>query len=194
MKTKEFDKACIEASDKALQVISEMKAGKISKGIEFAPDVSAGKVTLREMIGTEDGAKEFLEKITYDLYTGRESVPLLYKDIYTTLTDANFPKTLTINEMGPVSVVFLEHMEGDEVKFGTLEAGQQKTVTFVTYAAGVEYDEDILEFNQTWRVTEIGLAFGEAYNKLLNHIHFSPIINGSYATTSATAATAKTAQ
>lgn len=194
MKTKAFEQACIDSQALALEVIGEMNAGKLKEGIVFPEDVANGKVTIREMIGTEDGAKEFLEKITFDLYTGREAVPLLYKGIYQTIVDANFPKTLTLNEFGPVSVVFLEHMEGDEVKFGTLEPGTTKSVTFVTYAAGVEYDEDILEYNETWRIAEIGLAFGEAYNKLLNHLHFWPIINGTYETTSATAATAKTAQ
>ena len=194
MKTKAFEQACVDSQKKALSVISEMKAGKVQEGISFSEDINSGKSTIREMIGTEDGAKEFLEKITFDLYTGREAVPLMYKSIYQTLVDANFPKTLTLNEFGPVSVVFLEHLEGDEVKFGTLEPGTQKVVSFVTYAAGIEYDEDILEYNQTWRISEIGLAFGEAYNKLLNHVHLNPIIAGTYATTSATAATAREAQ
>lgn len=194
MNKRKFELVSEDAQKLALQVISEMKAGKRSSGIEFSEEVVSGKATIAEMIGTEDGAKEFLEKVTYDLYSGREAVPLVYKSLYDTKSDPNYPKTLEANEMGPVEVVFLEHMEGNEVKFGTLGEGTQKIVTFVTYAAGVEYDEDIVEYNQTWRVSEIGLAFGEAYNKLLNHIHMYPIINGSYATTSATAATARDAQ
>jgi hypothetical protein len=55
-----------------------------------------------------------------------------------------------------------------------------QVVSFVTYAAGIEYNEDIIEYNQTWKVTEVAIAFGEAYNKLLNHIHLYPIISGSY--------------
>lgn len=183
-----------EAPKLALSIIKEMKEGKRSEGLVWGDELASGKVTIKEMIGTDDGSREFIEKTTFDLYQGRENVPLLYKDIYSTVTDANFPKTLTLEEFGPVEVVFLEKLEGDEVKFGTLAPGQTKTVTFATYAAGIEYNEDILEWNQTWRVTEISIAFGEAYNKLLNHIHLNPIISGSYTTTGGGLAAQKAAQ
>lgn len=177
-----------QAAVAAQKRIAEMKADgvKISRSTPIAElnaEVLSGAVRLDEMIGTSDGSAEFLEKITYDLYQGREQVDLLYKPLYQERVDANFPKTLVAEEFGPVQVVFLQKFEGGEVKFGTLAPGTEKVVTFATYAAGVEYDEDILEYNQTWRVTEIGVAFGEAYNKLLNHLHLSPIIAGSYTTT-----------
>ena len=165
-------------ASQARKIVSEVKSGKREKGIEFSDEV-----VLKEMIGTADGGQEFLEKVTYDLYQGRESVPVLYKDIYTTYVDASFPETMTANEMGPVQIVFLEKFEGGEVKFGTLAPGLQKVVSFHTYAAGIEYNEDMLEYNQTWKVTEVGLAFGEAYTKMLNHLHLNPIIAGSYVTT-----------
>lgn len=159
-------------------VVKEMaEKGSISP-IEFAEGT-----VIKEMIGTDDGSREFIEKVTYDAYTGRENVPLLYKDIYSTLTDANFPKTMTVKEFGPIQTVFLKKMEGGEVKFGALGSGPEKAVSFETWAAGIEYDEDIAEWNQTWRVSDIGVSFGESYNKLLNHLHLDPIISGSYVTT-----------
>lgn len=183
-----------QAPELALKVISEMKAGQRTTGVDFTDEIKSGKQTIKEMIGTDDGAAEFVQKVTYDLYQGREAVPLLYKDLYSTLTDANFPKTMTAKEFGPVQVVFLEKYEGGEVKFGVLGPGVEKVVSFVTYAAGIEYDEDILEYNQTWRLSEIGIAFGEAYNKLLNHLHLSPIISASYVTTGGGLAAQKVAQ
>jgi hypothetical protein len=159
-------------------VVAEMEqSGRVPK-IEF--DSAAN---IQEMIGTDDGAREFVETVTYQAYSGREAVPLIYKDIYRTVSDPNFPKTMTAKEFGPVQVVFLKKLEGGEVKFGSLGAGTEKVVTFETWAAGLEYDEDIIEYNQTWRVSDIGVAFGEAYNKLLNHIHLYPIISGTYTTT-----------
>jgi len=173
-----------EVSEKAqLQVISEMAGGENLKRIDFAPEVVSGVKPIKEMIGTDDGAAEFVEKITYDLYQGREAVPLLYKDIYQTLSDPNFPKVMEVDEAGPVQVVFLEKFEGGEVVFGQMGPTSQKVVRFKTYAAGIEYDEDIVEYNQTWRVAQIGESFGSAYNKLLNHIHLYPIINGVFTTT-----------
>jgi hypothetical protein len=156
---------------------------KEQKSLDWADEVAEGRTTIKEMIGTDDGASEFLEKVTYDAYSGREAVPLLYKSIYTTREDRNFPLVMTAEEFGPVQVVFLQKYEGGEVKFGTLAPGEEKVVRMVTYAAGIEYNEDIIEYNQTWRVSDIGVAFGEAYNKLLNHLHLSPIVSGTYATT-----------
>lgn len=159
-------------------VLAEMEQyGKVPK-IELADGQ-----TIAEMIGTDDGAAEFVEKVTYEAYSGRENVPLLYKSIYRTLTDSNFPRTMTAEEFGPVQVVFLKKLEGGEVKFGAMGPGTTKVVSFETWAAGLEYNEDIIEYNQTWRVSDIGVAFGEAYNKLLNHMHLSPIISGNYVTT-----------
>lgn len=154
-----------------------------NKKMDWAEELTSGRTTIKEMIGTDDGASEFLEKVTYDAYSGREAIPLVYKELYTTREDRNFPLVMTNKEFGPVQVVFLEKYEGGEVKFGTLAPGVEKIVRMVTYASGIEYNEDIIEYNQTWRVSDIGAAFGEAYNKLLNHLHLYPIVGGTYVTT-----------
>lgn len=182
-----FREAALEAERK---VLAEMR----EKGTVTPFEFSDGTV-ISEMIGTSDGAKEFIEKITYDLAKGYQSEPLLYKDIYTTLTDANFPETMTTKSFGNVESVFLRKFEGGEVKFGSIGAGKETVVKMETWAAGMEYDEDIAEYNQTWRVSEIGEAMGVAYNRLLNHLHLSPIIEGVYdSANQVTAATATTDQ
>lgn len=186
--------AAIQAPTLASKIIKEMKEGVRDAGIEWGAELVEGKTTIKEMIGTDDGSREFIEKVTYDLYTGREAVALVYKPIYSTLVDANFPKSMTVEEFGPVQVVFLEKYEGGEVKFGAMGPGTTKVVSFVTYAAGIEYNEDIIEYNQTWKVTEVAIAFGEAYNKLLNHIHLYPIISDTYTTTGGGLSAQKTAQ
>lgn len=162
-------------------VVAEMKQEGRVPTVEFAHDA-----VIAEMIGTDDGAKEFVETVTYSAYSGRENVPLVYRDIYRNVTNANFPKTMSAEEFGPVQIVFLKKWEGGEVKFGAMGPGEEKSVTFETWAAGIEYDEDIVEYNQTWRVGDIGEAFGEAYNKLLNHLHLSPIIDATYVKTGST--------
>jgi len=181
-----------EVSEKAVATVREMIAK--DKKLDWSNELRDGETTLREMIGTDDGAKEFVEKTTYAMYAGREAIPLLYKGLYYLRSDSSLPKTLTEMEMGPVSVVFLEKLEGGEVKFGTLEAGEEVTVNLKTFAAGIEYSEDIVEYNQFWRVDDIGAAFGESYNKLLNHMHLYPIIDGTYVTTGANVAAQKVAQ
>lgn len=183
-----------------LQVISEMAARnalkklKSGESIQWHPDFSNGKVTIQEMIGTDDGAREFIEKVTYDAYQGRENVALLYKALYTTKTDPNFPKTMTAEEFGPVEVVFFEFNEGGEVIFGSIGPSSEKVVSIATFTAGLEYSEDMEVYNQTWRISDIGAAFGEAYNHLLNHIHLSPIISASYTATGGGLAAQRAAQ
>ena len=187
MKDFNFREAALEAERK---VLAEMRDNGKVVGFEFGEDA-----VISEMVGTADGAKEFLEKITYDLATGQQSVPLLYKSIYETRTDANFPMVMTEKSFGNVETVFLEKFEGGEIKFGAIGAGQESTVRMHTWAAAMEYDEDITEYNQTWRVSQIGESFGVSWNNLLNNLHLDPIINGVYDTAhKVTAATATTSQ
>lgn len=187
MKGFNFRTAAAEAERK---VLAEMRENGRVVGFEFDTDT-----VISEMIGTADGAKEFLEKITYDLSTGQQSVPLLYKSIYETRTDANFPMVMTEKSFGNVETVFLEKFEGGEIKFGSIGAGQEATVRMHTWASAMEYDEDIVEYNQTWRVSQIGESFGVSYNNLLNHLHLDPIVSGVYDTANAvTASTVTTTQ
>lgn len=178
-----IQKALVEAPQAAKTVIAEMKAGSRDTGLEWGPAIINGEATVKEMIGTDDGASDFLEKTTYDVYQGREAVELVYKTIYSTREDANFPRLIRAKEYGPVQVVFLEKFEGGEVRFGSLAPGVEKVVEFKTYAAGLEWSEDMVEYNEFWSLTDAGLAFGEAYNKLLNHLHLGPIVTGTYVTT-----------
>lgn len=177
------------AIQSANTIVSEM-----AKSETYRQDWGDG-VTLSEMISTDSGAQEFLEKVTFDLYQGREAVDLVYTRIFNRTVDANLPKTLDLDELGPVQVVFLQHVEGGEVAFGAMAPGTGKTVKINTWAAGLQYTEDFVEFNQTWRATENAEAFGEAYNKLLNHLHLGPIVTYTgYATEAGGVSAQKAAQ
>lgn len=182
-----------EASEKAARaVVAEMAANGRVTPFDFSEDVRKGKVTIAEMIGTADGAADFLQKITFDLASGAQQVPLIYKDIYSTQTDPNFPLTFTEKSLGDVQTVFLEKFEGGEINFGAIGSGKSVTVTMHTYASGIEYDEDIAEYNQTWRVAAIGESFGRSYNMLLNHLHLSAITQATYAGSTAVGASQAT--
>jgi hypothetical protein len=85
-------------------------------------------------------------------------------------------------------VVFLNHLEGQEVRFGTTRTEQGPTVPIVTYSAGFEWDEDVEVYDEGWKVEAAGTAMGEAYNALLNHLHFDPLINFDYVTATNTTA------
>lgn len=153
-------------------------------------------VHIEEMIGTDAGAaQELLEKITYDVYSGRERVELVYARIFNKTSDPNLPKTLTYDELGTVEGAFLQHVEGGEVVFGSVKPGQEATVKVNVWTLGFQFTKEFVRFNQTWRVTEVAEAFGEAYNKLLNHLHLGPVTtSGAFTTTGGGLAAQRDAQ
>jgi hypothetical protein len=143
-----------------------------------------------EMITTPDGLYNVIQKTVIDLELGREAVPLLYGPIYRRLEDANFTELVDVRPFVGAQVVFLERLELEEVKFGTKKMGSKDSVPIITYAAGFQVTEDMVEYDKTWEIEEANRALGEAYNALLNHIHLNPIIGYTYAAKNQTEADA----
>lgn len=145
---------------------------------------------LGEMLTTPAGLYELVQKSVIDLELGREQVPLLYSPIYRRIEDANFTEHVDIKPFLNAQVVFLEHMELEEIKLGARRIGAKDTVPIVTWATGFQITEDMRVYDKTWEVTELNRAVGEAYNALLNHLHLYPIISFNYAVKNKTAADA----
>ncbi|MBU5441215.1 hypothetical protein [Paenibacillus sp. MSJ-34] len=131
-------------------------------------------------LASEAVFKELLGKITLDVEMGREKVPLLYGAIYDQISDPNLPELLDPKWALSGAVIFAEHMEGQEVKFGSLKAEQGPTARIVTYSAGFEYTKQMIKFNRSFEIDILNKAMGEGYNALLNHIHLFPIISFAY--------------
>lgn len=141
-----------------------------------------------EMITSADTAEGFLAKITLDLEMGFADIPLLYKPIYETITNRGFPEVFEAKWLQYGKVVFLQHVEGQEVKFGVLESEEGNVAYIRTYSAGFEYTEDLIEYNNQWSMQLLNTAMGRAYNALLNHIYLNPILSYSYTSTNQTPA------
>jgi len=137
--------------------------------------------------GSVEQFKDLLRKVVLDVELGREQVQLLYKPIYDTIQDANLPRVLDAKWALTGTVVFTEHIEGEEVKFGRLQAEQGPIARILTYAAGFEYTKEMKDFNEAFSVEILNRGIGEAYNALLNHIHLTPIISFSYQSANKTA-------
>jgi hypothetical protein len=136
---------------------------------------------LGEMLTSPEGLDGILQKISLDVDFGREQVPLLYTPIYRRLSNPRFPRLVPIAEFSQARAVFLEHLEGEEVKFGSRIMAAGDGVPIVVYAAGFDgYTIETEAFDETWRLDQFNQALGEAYNALLNHIHLDPIINYNY--------------
>ena len=141
-----------------------------------------------EMLTSSSAEKftELMKKVVLDVEIGKESVPILYKPIYDYMSDPNMPKVIDAKWAMYGTVVFTEHMEGNEVKFGSLAAEYGPTARILTYTAGFEYTKEMKDFNDSFSVELLNKAIGEAYNALLNHIHLYPIINATYKDTNIT--------
>lgn len=137
---------------------------------------------LGEMInfGSVAELKDLLRKVVLDVEMGKEQVQLVYKPIYDTIVDPNLPEVLDAKWALRGACVFLEHMEGDEIKFGSIEAEHGPTARIKTYTSGFEYTKKMIDFNETFNVEMLNRSLGEAYNALLNHLHLSPIIGFDY--------------
>jgi hypothetical protein len=173
---------------------SEMESRLPSEFQKDLPDVELLK-PVSEMITTSQGAMDLLEKVRIDIDVGLADVPLLYQPLYERI-DGPFPGG-SVQIGGDVlfdaNVVFLQKLEGEEVVFGTLaRAGAPSFVPIATYAAGFEWTEDMMEFDQSYQVGMNARAFGRSYNYLLNHLHLSPIIAATFSGNNLTAAVSGT--
>lgn len=145
--------------------------------------------TVAEFISAGNFAQAFYERQEYEIDAGRDEVPLLYGSIYNPIVNSGLPETIKINSMGPTAVVFEQITEGGEVKFVTVGEGS-KSLDLFHYAAGLEYSQKLIEFNQSWELAPVERRFGQAYNALLNHLHLNPILAYTYAAANQTAASA----
>lgn len=137
--------------------------------------------------GSLEQFKDLLRKVVLDVELGREQVQLLYQPIYEQIQDANLPRVIDAKWALTGTVIFTEHIEGEEVKFGRLQAEQGPTARILTYAAGFEYTKEMKDFNEAFSVELLNRAIGEAYNALLNHIHLYPILSFNYPSANKTA-------
>lgn len=147
---------------------------------------------LGELLTTPSGLEAFVLNTVIQLNLGREEVPLLYGPIYRRLEDANFSQTVEVRglQSGRAQAVFLEHLEGEEIRFGSRTFLAKDSVPIITYATGFQWTEDMVLYDKTWEVNETSRAIGEAYNALLNHVHLYPIISQVYGAPNQTAADA----
>jgi hypothetical protein len=140
-----------------------------------------------EFIGTDSFGTEWYSRQRYEVDAGRLEVPILYEPVYSIVRDANLPRNVTINAIGPGGVVLERIYEGGEVKFSTV-GESTKTAEILHYGTGLEYSDDLVAFNELWTVAIVERAVGKAYNALLNHLHFNPILTYSYAAANQTGA------
>lgn len=172
-------------------LVNEMIARAVVEGGGMRRMIFREDVDISEMITTSQGSMDLLEKVRIDVAEGLAEIPLLYGPVFERINGPFPGGVFQIDENTlQADVVFLEKFEGGEVQFGTLRKGVPSLGKIQTYAAGFEWTEDMIEYDQTWSIELHNRAFGRAYNALLNHLHLSPIIGFSYQAANQTAADA----
>jgi len=168
------------------KLVTEYAVGEQVKKFEIPrhPDGTLKKLRLTkpfgEFLGTGNMMEELAQYVTVDIESGRQEVPLMYKTLYNTQTNPNFPRLIDSGFSIFADVVFLQHLEGQEVRFGTTRGEMGPTVPILTYTAGFEWNEDVEVYDEGWKVSIANEAMGKAHNALLNHLHFSPFMDADY--------------
>jgi len=153
---------------KEIGIVGEQKMGMNTDG-------TWRTATVVEFIGTEDFPAQWYDRQRFEVDAGRLEEPLLYEDLYRTISDPSLQKHVTVYKLGPGGVVFDEIKEGSEVKFITI-ASSSYPVTMRHYAVGCEYDKDLLVYNELFNLSIVERAAGKAFNALKNHVHLYPFI------------------
>lgn len=151
----------------------------------FKPDVQ-----MMRLITTSDGIAALAQSITIDVAIGREDVPVLYKPLYRSLTNADLPRLVPTDVLAEAAIIFLERVEGGEVHFGHMAPGSATSVPIRNWAAGFEYTRENAMYNELWALAELARSSGEAFNALLNHLHLGPFLTFTYTSANQTAADA----
>ena len=153
--------------------------------IPRGPDGSLKKLNLTkpmgEFLGSSAMVEELAQYVTVQIESGRDEHPLLYKPIYQTISNPNLPRLIDSGFQMYADSVWLKHLEGQEVRFGTTRAEQGPTVPMITYTNGFEWDEDVEVYDEGWKVELANKSLGDSYNALLNHIYLSPLLGFNYA-------------
>lgn len=148
--------------------------------------VQANGHRIYEFVGTGDFGAAWQERQRYEVNAGRDEEPQLFQSIYNIINDPSLPKNVDINKIGPGGVVFEEVLEGGEVKFASVTSSEA-TVRIRHYGQGLEYSKDMVVFNELFRVPLVERQVGIAFNALLNHIAFDPILSFAYTAANQTA-------
>lgn len=161
----------------------------IQSKIKMLGEGNGGRIA--EFLGNDSFAKQFYERQRYEVESGRDAEPILYTPIYNITQDGTLPRNVTISTLGPTGVVFEEITEGGEVKFVSVGEGS-KSVQIRHYATGIQYTKDVFLFNELFRLSNFERQFGVAFNALMNHLHFTPILSHAYAAANQTNGTTLT--
>jgi hypothetical protein len=150
-------------------------------------EVRRGGERIFEFVGSDSFSDEWNQRQQFEIDAGRDQEPILYTPIYDVIDDPSLPENVNIYKIGPGGVVFEEITEGGEVKFVSVGSSEE-TVRLRHWGFGLEISDDLVAYNRLWDVSIVERQAGIAFSALMNHLHFSGILDYSYASSNQTGA------
>lgn len=139
----------------------------------------AGSKPSGEMMSIQD-VRAFIQNATVEIAKARTENPTLYQFVYDEIVNADFTETIDVKDLIGLQAVFSIVNAGESVPLAQWKSGEVKTVKMSDYATGYSVLEKWVRYNQYWNVEQANRALGRAHNAILDHIHLSPIIKGTY--------------
>lgn len=132
---------------------------------------------------------DFIDATRLDVTRRKMAEPILAGFMYNMLSNPNFSRTMTVQELSPIGIVFDElEGSGDGVRLGTFPTGDTATLTQTVKGCGYSWDLVFELYNDLFNMQRLNEAVAVAYAAKVNDDHISPILGGTYAGAKATAA------
>lgn len=145
----------------------------------IASRIARGSFALHEPSDLYD----FVDATRLDVTRRVLAEPILFPFIYNTLSNANFSRTMTLQEILPIGIVFEQNEgSGESVPMGDFKTGATETLTQQIMAAGYTWDLAFELYNSLFDMQRLNDAMARGYAAEVNDSHLYPIINGSYGT------------
>ncbi|NIU83394.1 MAG: hypothetical protein GWN64_07925 [Candidatus Thorarchaeota archaeon] len=158
---------------------------KLNNRESVASRIAQGNFALHQ----PDDLYDFVDATRLDVTRRVLAEPILFQFIYNVLSNPNFTKTMTLQEILPIGVVFAENEgSGESVKLGDFKTGSTETITQEILAAGYTWDLAFEMYNVLFDMQRLNDAVARAYAAEVNDSHLDPIITGTYTGDKATAA------
>lgn len=138
-----------------------------------AENEAAGEMSMEDV-------RAFIQNATVDVTRARAENPTLYQFIYDEIVNSEFTETIDVRDLIGLQAAFGVVNAGESVPLASWKTGELETVKMLDYACGYSVLEKWVRYNQFWNVGQANRAIGIAYNAILDHIHLSPILKGSY--------------
>jgi hypothetical protein len=124
---------------------------------------------------------DFVDASRIDLTRRVIANPTLHPFIYNVITNLNYSRTITIQDLLPIGIVFDEVTgSGDSVRMGDFPTGNKDTVQLKIYGAGYTWDLLFSLYNDLFAVERLNDAVIRGYTAKKEDLTIGALISANY--------------